>query len=102
MRGMLDIKVGPNDEIILAGRFDASQAERAEQFLAGVTGTRVVDLGELQYISSLGLGVLLATQKRLMDQGHGLKLVNVRGHVRDILHFAGFDRVFALDSPPSA
>jgi len=98
---MLEIKVGPNDEIILSGRFDASQAERAETFLAAVTGSRVVDLAELQYISSLGLGVLLATQKRLMDRGESLKLVNVRGHVRDILHFAGFDRVFAIESPPA-
>ena len=93
---MFDIRLGENGEIILSGRFDASQAVKAETFMAAVTETRVVDLGELQYISSLGLGVLLATQKRLMGNGHTLKLVNVRGHVREVFHYSGFERVFEI------
>ena len=99
---MLEIKFGERGEIVVAGRFDASQAEKAEQFLAGVTQSQTMDLGGLQYISSLGLGVLLAAQKRLMATGHSLKLVNVRGHVREILHFSGFEQVFEIDSPPSS
>jgi len=97
---MLDIKVGAQGEIVLSGRFDASQAAAAETVLGAVTETRVVDLGDLQYISSLGLGVLLATQKRLMADGHTLKLVNVRGHVREVFHYAGFDAIFAIDPKP--
>lgn len=97
---MLEIKVGEKGEIVLAGRFDASQAVAAETFMAAVTETRIVDLGDLQYISSLGLGVLLATQKRLMASGHTLKLVNVRGHVREVFHYAGFDGIFAIDPKP--
>jgi anti-sigma B factor antagonist len=81
---MLDIRVGDKGEIVLAGRFDASQAVKAETFMAALTESRVVDLGGLEYISSLGLGVLLATQKRLMASGHALKLINVRGHVREV------------------
>jgi anti-sigma B factor antagonist len=93
---MFDIKLGENGEIIISGRFDASQAVKAETFMAAVTESRVVDLGELQYISSLGLGVLLATQKRLMGTGHTLKLVNVRGHVREVFHYSGFERIFEI------
>ena len=96
---MLDIKVGAQGEIVLSGRFDASQAAAAETVMSAVTETRVVDLGDLQYISSLGLGVLLATQKRLMAGGHTLKLVNVRGHVREVFHYAGFDGIFSIDAP---
>ena len=73
---MLEIRVGDKGEIHLAGRFDASQAVKAETFMAALTESRVIDLGNLEYISSLGLGVLLATQKRLMASGHALKLVN--------------------------
>ena len=99
---MLDIRLGENGEIILSGRFDASQAVKAETFMAAINESRVVDLGELQYISSLGLGVLLATQKRLMDTGHALKLVNVRGHVREVFHYSGFERVFEILPAPQA
>jgi anti-sigma B factor antagonist len=97
---MLDIKVDENGVILLSGRFDASQAAKAETFMAAVTESRIIDLGDLQYISSLGLGVLLATQKRLMGRGHTLKLVNVKGHVREVFHYAGFDAIFAIDPLP--
>jgi anti-sigma B factor antagonist len=98
----LDIKVGDKGEIVLSGRFDASQAAMAETVLGAVTESRVLDLGDLQYISSLGLGVLLATQKRLMASGHQLKLVNVRGHVREVFHYAGFDAIFEIDPKPQS
>jgi len=99
---MLDIRVGEKGEIVLSGRFDASQAVKAETFLAALTESRLVDLSDLQYVSSAGLGVLLATQKRLMGAGHALKLVNVRGHVREVLHYAGFEHIFEIDPAPSA
>jgi anti-sigma B factor antagonist len=99
---MLDIRLGENGEIILSGRFDASQAVKAETFMGALTESRIVDLGELQYISSLGLGVLLATQKRLMGTGHALKLVNVRGHVREVFHYSGFERIFEILPAPQA
>jgi len=99
---MLDIRVGDKGEIVLSGRFDASQAVKAETFMAALTESRVVDLGGLEYISSLGLGVLLATQKRLMGSGHALKLVNVRGHVREVFHYSGFERIFEIVAAPPA
>lgn len=97
---MLDIRVGDNGEIVLSGRLDASAAAQAETFLSTVTASRVVDLGELQYVSSAGLGVLLATQKRLMATGHRLTLVNLSGHVRVVFHYSGLEKVF--DMAPAA
>jgi anti-sigma B factor antagonist len=99
---MLDIKVGDQGEIIMTGRFDASQAEKAGTFLATLTGSRNVDLGGLQYVSSAGLGVLLATQKRLMSAGHALRLVNVPRHVREVFYYSGCDRVFEIEPAPRA
>lgn len=93
---MLDIRFGENGEIILAGRFDASQQKKAEEFLQGVSGRCIVDLKDLEYVSSAGLGSLLATQKRLIGTGGGLKLVNASKHIQDILRFSGFDRIFEL------
>lgn len=94
---MLNIHLGPNDEVVMAGRFDAAQVGKANEFLDKLTGDRVVDCSALEYISSAGLGVLLATQKRLRTSGHGLKLINVNGHIKDVLHFSGFDQIFEIE-----
>lgn len=93
---MLDISVGSNGDIILAGRFDASEAEKARQIFLNLSDGAVVDFSRLDYISSAGLGVLLAAQKRLSEHGKGLRLVNVNGHIRDVFHFSGFDQIFEI------
>ncbi|MGZ8833711.1 MAG: STAS domain-containing protein [Thermoanaerobaculia bacterium] len=93
---MLDITVGSNGEIVLAGRFDAAEAEKARQIFLSLTDARVVDCSHLDYISSAGLGVLLAAQKKLSERGKSLRLINVNGHIRDVFHFSGFDQIFEI------
>jgi anti-anti-sigma factor len=93
---MLDISAGENDTIVLAGRFDAAEAERARQIFLSLDDAKVVDCSRLDYISSAGLGVLLAAQKKLSERGKALRLINVKGHIRDVFHFSGFDQIFEI------
>ena len=93
---MFEIRMGEQGDVVLTGRLDAAQCDKALQFLDGVTAPHVVDLAGLEYISSAGLGVLLKTQKRAMAKGRGLRLVSVRGHIHDIFKYAGFDRIFEI------
>ncbi|MGZ7031210.1 MAG: STAS domain-containing protein [Thermoanaerobaculia bacterium] len=95
-KGMFEIKEGPNRELILAGRFDASQAEKAKTVFLALTEGKTVDFAGLDYISSAGLGVLLAAQKRLSERGQALRLINVNGHIRDVFHYSGFDQIFEI------
>ena len=81
----------------LVGRFDASQVAAAKEALSSITTSGTLDLRELEYISSAGLGVLLMIQKRLGGSGEKLKLVNVNQHIRDILRYAGFDKIFQIE-----
>ena len=97
---MFQIEFNENSEVIIKGRLDAAQAPRAQEFLDQVAGECVVDMGELEYISSAGLGVLLRTHKRMMAGGQGLKLVNVNKHINDIFSYSGFDKLF--DITPAA
>ena len=99
---MLEIKFGEDGELVLVGRFDASQSDKASEVFDGLTGPTVVDLSRLEYISSLGLGVLLRAQKRLKQEaGAGLKLVRVNPHVNDILTYSGFNQVFEIEPEQS-
>jgi anti-sigma B factor antagonist len=93
---MFDISLTETGEVHLSGRFDAAQVEKARAVLDRVTVTTSVDFKDLVYISSAGLGVLMATQKRLSDKGQKLKLKNVSGHIREIFKIARFDLIFEI------
>ncbi len=100
---MFEIRRGEDDTIVLTGRLDATQAPRLERFLEALAGPAVLDLGGLEYISSMGLGALVKTEKRLRaGGGKGLRLVNAGRHIRDVFHFSGLDRIFEMDALPGA
>ena len=96
---MLDIRFGPDQEIVLSGRLDAAQAGRAQTFLDQVNGQCVLNMAELEYISSAGLGVLLKTHKRLMASGSGIRLIHVNHHINDIFRYSGMDKLFSIGAP---
>ena len=93
---MFDVRFAEDGSVQLIGRFDAAQNEKAKELLAKVVTSTVVDFQELTYISSAGLGVLLGLQKRLVDSGHKLKLVNLNPHIRELFRLARFDAIFEI------
>jgi len=93
---MFDIREGTNHDLILSGRFDASQVEKARGIFLSLNEGKTVDFAQLDYISSAGLGVLLAAQKRLSQRGQSLRLINVNSHIRDVFRFSGFDQIFEI------
>ncbi len=93
---MFEIKLSENGTISLHGRLDASQVDTARAVLAQVTESCEVDFRELSYISSAGLGLLFGAQKRLVDGGGGLTLINLSPHIREIFQIAGFDNIFEI------
>lgn len=99
---MFDIGFTDDEQVRLSGRLDAAQAPRAQEFLDRVEGACTIDMGQLEYISSAGLGVLLRTHKRLMGQGDGLRLVNVNSHINDIFTYSGFDKLFQIETAHAA
>jgi anti-sigma B factor antagonist len=94
---MLEIRQDESGRVFLSGRLDASQAERALSAFNEIEVSAEVDCTELEYISSAGIGVILATQKRLMGSGHRLRLVNVSKHIRDVFRYAGLHQVLDIE-----
>lgn len=95
---MFNIEFGENGEILCSGRLDAAQTAKAEAFLDAVDGAGVLDFGQLEYISSAGLGILLKTQKRLVESGAGLKIINVNNHIHDVFRYSGFHSIFEIEA----
>jgi anti-anti-sigma factor len=95
---MFEIDFNDSGAVAMHGRLDAAQASNAQDFLDRVPGDCVVDMADLEYISSAGLGVLLKTHKRLMAMSGGLRLINVNSHINDIFRYSGFDKLFEIET----
>ena len=94
---MLDVKIDEKGDVILSGRFDASQVDKARPVFNEIHVSKTVDFSGLDYISSAGLAVLLMTQKRLKENGHQLILKYMNKHIREVFKYAGFDMVFQIE-----
>jgi anti-sigma B factor antagonist len=95
---MFAIEFGENGDIICSGRLDAAQCAKAQDFMDSISGPNVLDFARLEYISSAGLGILLKTQKRLVQSGAGLKIINVNNHIHDVFRFSGFHSIFEIET----
>ena len=94
---MFEAKQSDSGEILLSGRFDASQIEEANKVFDTIMESCNVNFGDLDYISSAGLGILLKTQKRLSESGKKLKLTHMNKHIKDVFQYAGFDTIFEIE-----
>lgn len=94
---MFEMKRGEDGTIALRGRLDAVQAELLIDVFRRIVTSCTIDLRELDYISSAGLGILFATHKRLVDSGGALRLVNLKPHIRELFGIGGFDKIFELE-----
>ena len=94
---MFEMKRGEDGTIVLRGRLDAVQAEPLIDVFRRISTSCTIDLRELDYISSAGLGILFATHKRLVDSGGALRLVHLKPHIRELFGIGGFDKIFELE-----
>ena len=94
---MFAIDYDDTGSICLEGRLDAASVPVARDFLAQVEDSARLDFSDLEYIASVGLGVLAAAQRRLMDKGAGLVLAGLSPHLREVLSLAGFEGIFAFE-----
>ena len=69
---------------------------RLDELVAGGKTNILVDFSDLEYISSAGLRVLLATGKRLGSSGGNLRLCNLNETVREVFDMSGFSTIFSV------
>ena len=81
-----------NDTVKISGKIDANNAKQFEnELLAAAVGSNVtLDAGELEYISSAGLRVLLKLKKQ---SGGEVSVINVSPEVYDIFDVTGFTNI---------
>ncbi len=94
---MFQMSIIEDGTIKLVGRLDSPEQAEAERFFSSIDEPREVDMSELTFISSAGLRVLIATQKRLEPKGIKLRLRGLSRHVREIFRITRLDAVFDIE-----
>ena len=96
----IEIKKNAEATIIeVAGRLDtltASSLDKAINEDIGEIKNLVLDLKNLEYISSAGLRVLLGAQKKMQKIG-SMKVTNVCGVVMEVLEMTGFADILVIE-----
>ncbi len=86
--------------VAAAGELDLTTAPRLRQVLVGLAtdGDRhaVIDLSGLEFIDSIGLGVVVATVKRFRALGGDLHVAITSDRIRAPFELTGLDAAFTL------
>lgn len=84
----------------LDGNLDTNTAPDAQAHFDGLADGGhtliVVDFGTLNYISSAGLRVLLATAKKLKGMGGQLRMFGLNDTVHEVFEISGFSTIFSV------
>ncbi len=96
-------KVGKNHDIVavvLSGTLDESNCtyliDCVEDEILDGRKKLILDCGQLEFISSMGLGMLVRINARMKKLGGDVKLAAVQSTVAQILSVVGLNRIFQI------
>ncbi len=96
----IEIKKNQDETIIeVVGRLDTITAPVLDKTISediGDTQHLVLDVKGMEYISSAGLRVLLAAQKKMQKSG-SMKVINVCEEVMDVFEMTGFADILVIE-----
>jgi anti-sigma B factor antagonist len=97
---IIEKKIGSVSIVALGGRLDAYASNDFEQKLNALVDAGeaclVVSLERLDYISSSGLRILLASLKKVRKREGDIKLACMKPHVKEVFDVAGFSQLFSI------
>src|SRR4051812_38331373 len=92
-------------KVVLAGRIDVKGALEIHPRFMEISlkeNKVIVDLANVDYLTSLGMRTLVMTAKSLWERGGRLVLVNPQGEVDKALRSAGLDQIIPFASDLAA
>lgn len=86
--------------LAIEGRIDTITSQELDQEIQDEMGnfdSLILDFTDLEYISSAGLRVLIATQKKLKAEDIPFVIKNVNDSVGEIFRMSGFDKILKIE-----
>ncbi len=83
--------------IYIKGNFDTSRAEEVKSVFEEVKTSVKVDMSELNFISSSGIGIMVMALQKLKGIGENIELVNLNDNIKKVFRVSMLDKVFNID-----
>lgn len=88
-------------EIHLEGELDVSSADKLKEYLHNLADEKILDmkinLENLDYIDSTGLGVMIGVLKKLKTDNKEIYILNPKNNVKKIFTITGLDKIFKME-----
>ncbi|GAA5417463.1 anti-sigma-B factor antagonist [Paraliobacillus ryukyuensis] len=96
------VEQGTTLHLVLSGEIDAYTAPKLKEELLPLTkragASIIVDLENVNYMDSTGLGVFISALKSTKEHGSELKLVQLQDRVRRLFEITSLDSIISIDS----
>ena len=87
--------------LIIEGELDVSTADKLKEYLHKLADEQVLDmkinLANLDYIDSTGLGVMIGVLKKLRSEEKEIYIINPKSNVKKIFTITGLDKIFKVE-----
>jgi anti-sigma B factor antagonist len=87
--------------ISLQGELDVSTADKLKEHLHSLADKKIIDmkinLTNLEYIDSTGLGVMIGILKKLKISDKEIYIINPKSNVKKIFTITGLDKIFKVE-----
>ena len=80
-------------DTLTAGGFDKKLTEALSDDVQRI----IMDVKDVQYISSAGLRVLLATEQEMEEREGKMKVIHVNSHIMEIFDLTGFLDIITVE-----
>lgn len=88
-------------DVSIEGELDVSSADKLKNQLHKIIDEKMldvkIDLTNLEYIDSTGLGVMIGVLKKLRVNEREIYILNPRSNVKKIFTITGLDKIFKME-----
>ena len=85
--------------VTMSGRIDAETAGTFEEKLreiSEISSKTILDFGEVSYMNSFGIGILVCAQKQQLTAGGNIKITHLQPNIRKIFQITYLTKVFEI------
>jgi len=80
----------------LIGKLDSSSSTDAKAVLDKIEDSITIDMADLNFICSAGIGTLVNTYSRLKKKGENVNLVNLNSHIKKVFEVSCLDTILDI------
>ena len=88
-------------DVSLQGELDVSTADKLTEHLHNLADEKILDmkinLENLDYIDSTGLGAMIGVLKKLKTDNKEIYIINPKSNVKKIFTITGLDKIFKVE-----